>query len=63
MPTETRDRRFNMILSEREHEMLTDLAGSRGLSASDFLRQTLRQMHREEFGAEAKSAKPTKGKK
>jgi len=62
-PTE-RSHRFNMMVSEKEHGMLTELADLRGVSAADVLRQLLREAHRVEFAAEYSAKKTaTKGKK
>lgn len=67
MATETRDRRFNMVMSEREHAMLTELAEARGaVSVSDVVRALIRQAHRAEFGAVpvvSKIVKAAKGRK
>ena len=50
MVTQTsRPHRFNMMLSTLEHEMLTEIAEARGLTAADVFRQLLRMAHRDEF--------------
>jgi hypothetical protein len=44
-----RDRRLSMLISEDEHTMLRALAEKEGLTASDWIRQSIRRAHAEAF--------------
>jgi hypothetical protein len=46
MPPE-RPNQFKMLLSDEELNMLRKLSEDKGLSASDYLRQTIRRIHEE----------------
>jgi hypothetical protein len=41
---------FKMLLSEDERRMLNEVAEGSGITASDWLRLTLRHAHAEKFG-------------
>jgi len=49
-----------MMLSDEEERMLRTLAEGRGLTASDLLRQTIRDMHRTATGEPEKVSHKTR---
>ena len=48
-----------MLISDEEFEKLQELAEQEGLTVSDYVRQFIRQTHRETFGA----PRPKRGKR
>ena len=64
----TRERRLSMLINDDEHAMLQALADADGLSASDFVRLTIRRLHGERFKvffglSQPIRKQPKKGKK
>lgn len=48
MPKALRSKRFNMVMTGRESEMLRELSEADGISASDFVRQLIHKAYREQ---------------
>ena len=59
MSPETKGVRFNLRISDKEQDMMNELADAMGVSASDVVRLLVRKEHAERFG----SPKVTKTKK
>lgn len=47
-----RTKRLHMLLSDEEHDMLSQLAAADGLTVSDWLRLTLRRAHEKRIASQ-----------